>query len=544
MASILVFPLAALCLQSVSADTKDWAPPSNSTDWSLGANWGGSAPTNDLTTDIARFKLTDYTNKQPNAGTRSIAGIEIGDGSTFTGSLTISGANLSLGAAGITQFANSGTSTITSALTLGAAQTWTNHAASSLTASGAVNNGGHLLTVTGAGNTMISGVVTGAGGLIKDGAGTLTLTNGDSGFSGGLTVRSGTVALGGSLGFGAGLSNAGSGTITLGASSGSADATLVNTRSAANPYYTNNLVVAAGSSGTLTIANDAGNFVFAGSVALNNNLTLSSRGEQFISLGGAITGAGNITINNTGVGSNTRVEFGGDNSNFTGDINIQAGEFRIFGSNDLSKVVNASNVVSIGATGNFVIDYLQNQGTQNVSVGGLADIAGAGGAVSSRSDYNSINLRLAGGGTHKFSGSITHVDTNTGVGGADSKLNLIVGNGSDAIVQTLSGASTYTGTTVVNALATLVLDGSLTSDITVSSNAVFGGIGSTTGGLTMESAATFQFDLSQEVGELFTASVITLNTGALFELTGSREVTLNTEITVLSSLSSVSGTFG
>jgi len=113
------------------AATIDWNPPNagggGSVTWATGTNWtGGAAPANSLTTDIARFNGTSY-NFQPNAGTTSIAGIEIGNGTTATAALTLSGTNLSIGASGITKFANSGTAAISSNVTLGAAQSWTNN---------------------------------------------------------------------------------------------------------------------------------------------------------------------------------------------------------------------------------------------------------------------------------------------------------------------------------------------------------------------------------------------------------------------------------
>ena len=80
----------------------DWSATASSTAWNLGANWvGGAAPANSLSTDIARFDQTSYA-FQPDAGTVSISGIQIGDGTKSTAALTIAGANLSIGSGGIT----------------------------------------------------------------------------------------------------------------------------------------------------------------------------------------------------------------------------------------------------------------------------------------------------------------------------------------------------------------------------------------------------------------------------------------------------------
>jgi len=133
LAGFIASAAAILCTAAPvsQAATIDWNPPNagggGSVTWATGTNWtGGAAPANSLTTDIARFNGISY-NFQPNAGTTSIAGIEIGNGTTATAALTLSGTNLSIGASGITKFANSGTAAISSNVTLGAAQSWTNN---------------------------------------------------------------------------------------------------------------------------------------------------------------------------------------------------------------------------------------------------------------------------------------------------------------------------------------------------------------------------------------------------------------------------------
>ena len=74
---------------------------STSTAWSSGGNWvGGVAPANDTTTDIAAFDFASLPANQPNAGTRSVNGIVIGDGTTAVPAFTIAGATLTIGASG------------------------------------------------------------------------------------------------------------------------------------------------------------------------------------------------------------------------------------------------------------------------------------------------------------------------------------------------------------------------------------------------------------------------------------------------------------
>ena len=72
------------------------------TTWATGTNWtGGTPPADDLTSDVAVFN-TAFTN-QPNAGTRSVAGLAVGSGATnsFTITSATSGSGLSIGSSGI-----------------------------------------------------------------------------------------------------------------------------------------------------------------------------------------------------------------------------------------------------------------------------------------------------------------------------------------------------------------------------------------------------------------------------------------------------------
>src|SRR4051794_4661197 len=100
-------PVVGFVTPRVQAATWDWQPPSaaggGSVSWANPLNWGGTAPADDLVTDVARFDKVSYF-FQPNAGTVSVFGIQIGDGSTSSAAVTISGNSLSIGAGGVTQF--------------------------------------------------------------------------------------------------------------------------------------------------------------------------------------------------------------------------------------------------------------------------------------------------------------------------------------------------------------------------------------------------------------------------------------------------------
>lgn len=185
--------------------TYNWAPPSTGPD----RNWWGLTPGNfpsgvDATATITNnITLNQSLDLQSHA--IQLRSLTIGDSNgtnnfslirSGTGSLTIG----STSGGGTISSANS-TNTIAVPLTLGAASTFQHTTAGGgLLISGTVNNNGNLLTLAGSGNTSISGIISGTGGLTKSGTGTATLS-GASTYSGKTTVATGTLILasGGSL---------------------------------------------------------------------------------------------------------------------------------------------------------------------------------------------------------------------------------------------------------------------------------------------------------------------------------------------------------
>ncbi|MCC6125889.1 MAG: metallophosphoesterase [Pirellulales bacterium] len=79
--------------------------------------------------------------------------------------------------------------------TLNAPQTFTSNAAGTLTVTGAIHTNGKDLALAGAGNHVISGIVSGTGNLVKSGGGRLTF-NAANAYTGITTVSGGTLALG------------------------------------------------------------------------------------------------------------------------------------------------------------------------------------------------------------------------------------------------------------------------------------------------------------------------------------------------------------
>ncbi len=168
-AIVALFASAAFGLGIMSSSAKatvvNW-DGDMSTAWATAGNWD-TLPTNDTTTDIARFDIVDYTTPffAPNAGTTSIAGVQIG---STSGAVTLATSNLTIGLSGISMESGAAAVTI-GKITADVDQTWTNNSVNTLTVSGANVYTGHV-TFAGSGRINAGGTSTGAGGVTIDGA--------------------------------------------------------------------------------------------------------------------------------------------------------------------------------------------------------------------------------------------------------------------------------------------------------------------------------------------------------------------------------------
>jgi autotransporter-associated beta strand protein len=242
--------------------------------------------------------------------------------SSFTGTYTIgtAGSTITLNN-GITMNSGAGAATIISPITLGAAQSWTNNSSSLLTVgTGAVTNGGFLLTVGGTGNTTVSSVIGGLGGLTKTGTGLLTLSGANT-FAGQLTVQNGTLSINtinnesanGTLG------NSAS-SVILG-NTGAQTGTLQYTGATASS--TKKFTLATGGTGAFEVTTGANTLSLTGLIDGGGGLTK--------------TGAGTLTLSNT--------------NTYTGATTVNAGtlklDFSAAGA-PTTNIISSSSALTLG----------------------------------------------------------------------------------------------------------------------------------------------------------------------------------------------------
>jgi autotransporter-associated beta strand protein len=149
----------------------------------------------------------------------------------------------------------------------------------------------------------------------------------------------------------------GSGAVLLGDTTGTGNATL-NVRATIASGFANNITVRAGSSGTKTITtNQTGGVNLAGTVTLEDNLTITTFTDGTFS--NTISGTGDIV--KTGNGALT---FSGDNT-FTGDLTVSTGAFTLaeegsftfkIGANNVGNQINGATAGAVALDGTFIFD--------------------------------------------------------------------------------------------------------------------------------------------------------------------------------------------
>jgi len=392
---------------------------------------------------------------------------------------------------------NANTTIIESSVTLGSNLTVANSGGSILRfGNGATNTislGSNTLTLqdSGAGAVTIGvaanatrGLITGTGGIVVNRTSTTAqtnLNNASSTYSGGTTLNNGFLLVtGSSTGVGSGVTAGvfGTGTVTINA------ATSVRLRGSSGSTLGNNILLqsdvflgAGGSTENLTLA---------------GNITLDATGKQIITesltatgqiISGAIgQSASGYTLRKAGGGT---LRFSGTTANtYTGSTDVTNGVLELGKTAGVNAIAGnlsistgtPSRVVLIAS--NQIADtsavFLSGAATSGVlrlnsfseTIGSLASTGGAGVVENNTSGTSTLTVSAASGST-TFSGVLQN-----GAAG------VLAFTKEGAATQTLTGTSTYTGATNVNA-GSLVVNGNISTSslTTVAPGATLGGDG-------------------------------------------------------------------
>lgn len=297
--------LFVLATPHAFAATKTWDGGGSDNNMTTGANWNGdSAPSagDDL---VFPANISDRTITNDFTAATSFNSITFSGTATQDSNYTISGNSMTL-VAGITHSMTGSFSTgatISMALILNGTQTFNN--GGSLSISGTLSLGSSALTVSGAGSTTFSGVVSGTGTITKQGAGDLVVSANNT-YSGATTVSAGNFVMkhANALGTAAGGTTVASGASLLFVQA-TGDATIaepLTLNGAGTSSYTGVLDVGItyNQSGTIVIPYPM--TTFSGAITLGSNISVSA-GARNGKFTGAISGNFTVSLLETSTGT-------------------------------------------------------------------------------------------------------------------------------------------------------------------------------------------------------------------------------------------------
>jgi autotransporter-associated beta strand protein len=381
-----------------------------------------------------------------------------------------------------------------------------------LTASGTVALGANTLNVGGAGNTTLSGIVSGTGGLTKDGAGTFLLSGANT-FTGATTINGGLLSIGADNG--------------LGAAPGSVTA--------------NQLVFNGGTLGTTATF----------TLSANRGTTLNAGGGTFdvgagttLTYGGILAGSGALTKVDTGTlvlsGANT----------YTGATAINAGALQLNSAGALGTAANtASTTVASGATLQLANNITTTNtgmlflnGTGATGLGALLNVSGnnrwnsdvtigSNSTIYSSTAGNTLYIGNAVFGTNLFSMGSNTV-TIDGPGDVWFDANVGVSGDTGSFVKNGTGKVTFYAYNTFFTGPTFVNNGMLDLVVGPLSAGIYGINGALTIGDNIGSAGSAIVNIQSATypGQISPSSAVTINSDGLLQVAlsnGIGSLTLN-----------------
>ena len=522
-ACLLATAIAAL-LVAHSALAADIYWDGTGTDWGAAGSWdtapgggGGDPAAVPGSSDIADFSVSSITNTAQTVnlnGDRSAQGLVFLTTNTAATSLLGGNADrtLTLGSGGINVNSLAGAVTLGSAtagqnvaITLSAAQTWTNNSANPLTIQNIVTNGANLLTVAGTGNTRINGAIgNGGGGLTMSGSGVLTLT-GSNTYSGITTVAAGGVV---------NMQNALALGVTGGATTVSSGAALQiqgNISTSAEALTLNGT----GISSDGALRNVSGVNVYNGALTLGSAARINADAGRLLLLNTVTNGANLLTIGGAGNTSIAAV-IGTGAGGLTKD---GAGTLGLFGANTYTGITTLSG-------GTTLVGSTETAGTSGPLGKSVAANPGSivfGGGTLQYSPQNNTDysgrFATTGGQALKIDTNSRAVTYATNLVGAGTSL---AKSGFGTLTLTGTG-NTYDGGTTVNN-GTLLLSGTgnmpATGALSVNAGGTFSlGDGTaratTAASLTLASGATLGFDWNAGAQDTLTSTTAATTAGTI-----------------------------
>ncbi|MGL4634998.1 MAG: beta strand repeat-containing protein [Beijerinckiaceae bacterium] len=298
---------------------------------------------------------------------------------------------------------------------------------------GTINNGGHLLTVGGAGETTALGVISGAGGLTKDGAGIFDL-RGSNTYTGTTTINSGVIIIGG----GTGLADGARVTVNVGGNYQLNSDDTIGSLEGSGSVFLNGK--------NLTTGGDNSSSTFSGVIGGTGNFTTAGSGTQTLS--GANTYTGTTTVS----GGTLRIENGSALGTTEGGTTVEAGAaLAIAGGIAVGAealTLNGSGIADGGA--------LRNISGNNIWNGPIT--LGSAARINSDAGFLNLNGAINNGGHLLTVGGAGDIRANNVISGTGG----LTKDGAGAF--DLRGSNTFTGSTTVNGGTVLIVDGTGLAD--------------------------------------------------------------------------------